>query len=96
MFVVDDRVSPEAAERIRALVEEVRQEIARAEAGDIPVSVAVGFYRPPTWTPATRHDEDAAIRSLLTGASRRARSAAKAIRLVSRSEISRSTFLTIS
>jgi DNA-binding transcriptional ArsR family regulator len=47
MFVVDDRVSPEAAERIRALVEEVRQEIARAEAGDIPVSVAVGFYRPP-------------------------------------------------
>src|SRR5580692_5660775 len=48
MFVVDDRVSPEAAERIRALVEEVRQELARAEAGDIPVSVAVGFYRPPT------------------------------------------------
>ena len=48
MFVSDDRVSPEAAERIRALVEDVRQELARAEAGDIPVSVAVGFYRPPT------------------------------------------------
>ena len=48
MFVSDDRVSPEAAERIRALVEDVRQELARAEPGDIPVSVAVGFYRPPT------------------------------------------------
>jgi DNA-binding transcriptional ArsR family regulator len=48
MLVFDDRVSPEAAERIRARLEEVTQEIARAEAGDIPVSVAVGFYRPPT------------------------------------------------
>jgi len=46
MFVSDDRVSPEAAERIRARVEDLEQEIARAEAGDIPVSVAVGFYRP--------------------------------------------------
>jgi hypothetical protein len=48
MLVFDDRVSPETAERIRARLEEVTQEIARAEAGDIPVSVAVGFYRPPT------------------------------------------------
>ena len=48
LFVVDDRVSPEAAERIRARLEEVTQEIARAEAGDIPVRVAVGFYRPAT------------------------------------------------
>jgi hypothetical protein len=48
MLVVDDRVSPEAAERIRARLEEVRQEIAQAEAGDIPVSVAIGFYRRTT------------------------------------------------
>ena len=46
LLVFDDRVSPEAAERIRARLEEVTQEIARAEAGDIPVRVAVGFYRP--------------------------------------------------
>jgi DNA-binding transcriptional ArsR family regulator len=48
MLVFDDRVSPEAAERIRARLEEVTQEIARAEAGDTPVRVAVGFYRPTT------------------------------------------------
>ncbi|HTQ92223.1 MAG TPA: winged helix-turn-helix domain-containing protein [Streptosporangiaceae bacterium] len=47
MLVFEDRVSPEAAERIRVRLEEVRQEIARAETGDIPVSVAVGFHRPP-------------------------------------------------
>ena len=46
MLVVDDRVSRAAAERIRARLEEVRREIAQAEAGDIPVSVAIGFYRP--------------------------------------------------
>jgi DNA-binding transcriptional ArsR family regulator len=46
LLVFDDRVSPEAAERIRARLEEVTQEIARAEAGDIPVRVAVGFHRP--------------------------------------------------
>ena len=45
MLVLDDRVSLEAAERIRARVEEVTREIAEAEAGDIPVSVAIGFYR---------------------------------------------------
>lgn len=48
LLVFDDRVSPEAAERIRARLEEVTQEIARAEAGDIPVRVAAGFYRPAT------------------------------------------------
>jgi DNA-binding transcriptional ArsR family regulator len=48
MLVYDDRVSPEAAERIRARLEDVTQEIARAEAGDTPVSVAIGFYRSAT------------------------------------------------
>jgi len=48
MLVFDDRVSLAAAERIRARLEEVTQEIAQAEAGDIPVSVAIGFYRPTT------------------------------------------------
>ena len=48
MLVVDDRVSRAAAERIRARLEEVRREIAQAEAGDIPVSVAIGFYRSAT------------------------------------------------
>ena len=48
MLVFDDRVSTEAAERIRARVADVKREIAQAEAGDIPVSVAIGFYRPTT------------------------------------------------
>ena len=48
MLVFDDRVSREAAERIRALVADVKREIAQAEAGDIPVSVAIGFYRATT------------------------------------------------
>ena len=48
MHVSSDRVSPEAAERIRARLVEVTREIAQAEAGDIPVSVAIGFYRPMT------------------------------------------------
>ena len=47
MLVFDDLVSSEAAERIRARLEEVTQEITQAEAGDIPVSVAIGFYRRP-------------------------------------------------
>jgi hypothetical protein len=46
MLVFDDRVSREAAERIRARLVDVTREIAEAEAGDIPVSVAIGFYRP--------------------------------------------------
>jgi DNA-binding transcriptional ArsR family regulator len=48
MLVFDDRVSPEAAERIRARVADVTREMAEAEAGDIPVRVAIGFYRPAT------------------------------------------------
>jgi hypothetical protein len=48
MVVFDDRVSREAADRIRARLVEVKREIAEAEAGDIPVSVAIGFYRPTT------------------------------------------------
>jgi hypothetical protein len=48
MLVFDDRVSLKAAERIRARLEEVTQEIAQAEAGDTPVRVAIGFYRPTT------------------------------------------------
>ena len=48
MLVFDNRVSLAAAERIRARLEEVTREIAQAEAGDIPVSVAIGFYRPAT------------------------------------------------
>jgi DNA-binding transcriptional ArsR family regulator len=48
MLVFDDRVSREAAERIRARVTDVKREIAQAEAGDVPVSVAIGFYRATT------------------------------------------------
>jgi DNA-binding transcriptional ArsR family regulator len=48
MVVFDDRVSREAAERIRARVAEVTREIAEAEVGDTPVSVAIGFYRTPS------------------------------------------------
>jgi predicted ArsR family transcriptional regulator len=48
LLVFDDRISLAASERIRALLEEVKREIAEAEAGDIPVSVAIGFYRPTT------------------------------------------------
>jgi DNA-binding transcriptional ArsR family regulator len=48
MVVFDDRVSLDAAERIRARLLEVKREIAEAEAGDVPVNVAIGFYRPPT------------------------------------------------
>jgi DNA-binding transcriptional ArsR family regulator len=48
MLVAEERVSLEAAERIRARLVEVTQEIAEAEAGDVPVNVAIGFYRPTT------------------------------------------------
>lgn len=48
MVVFDDRVSREAADRIRARLVEAKREIAEAEAGDVPVSVAIGFYRPTT------------------------------------------------
>jgi hypothetical protein len=48
MVVFDDRVSPETADRIRARVADLTREIAQAEAGDIPVSAAIGFCRPAT------------------------------------------------
>ncbi len=48
MLVAEERVSVEAAERIRARLVEVTREIAEAEAGDVPVSVAIGFCRPRT------------------------------------------------
>jgi DNA-binding transcriptional ArsR family regulator len=48
LLVFDDRVSLAAAERIRARLMEVTREIAKAEAGDTPVNVAIGFYRPAT------------------------------------------------
>ncbi len=48
IHVSEERVSVEAAERIRARLVEVAREIAGAEAGDIPVSVAIGFCRPTT------------------------------------------------
>jgi DNA-binding transcriptional ArsR family regulator len=40
-----DRVSPQSADRIRALLDEVRREVAAAEPGDVPVSLALGFHR---------------------------------------------------
>jgi DNA-binding transcriptional ArsR family regulator len=48
IHVFRDRVSLEAAERIRARLAEVTREIAEAQAGDVPVNVAIGFYRPAT------------------------------------------------
>jgi DNA-binding transcriptional ArsR family regulator len=48
MVVFDDRVSLAAAERIRARVVDVTEAIAEAEAGDVPVSVAIGFSRRTT------------------------------------------------
>jgi DNA-binding transcriptional ArsR family regulator len=48
MVIFDDRVSLATAERISARLVEVKREIAEAEAGDVPVSVAIGFYRPTT------------------------------------------------
>jgi DNA-binding transcriptional ArsR family regulator len=48
MLVSDDRVSPEAAERIRARLVEIKREIGEAEAGDVPVNVVIGYYRPAT------------------------------------------------
>ena len=47
MLVFTDRVSLAAAERIRARLADVTKEIDEAEPGDIPVNVAIGFYRPP-------------------------------------------------
>lgn len=48
MLVADKGVSVEAAERIRARLVEAEREVAEAEAGDIPISAAIVFYRPTT------------------------------------------------
>lgn len=48
MLVSDSRVSVEAAERIRSKLVEAERAIAEAEAGDMPVSVAIVFRRPAT------------------------------------------------
>jgi DNA-binding transcriptional ArsR family regulator len=45
MLVAEERVSAEAAERIRTRLAEVPREIAEADAGDVLVSVAIGFYQ---------------------------------------------------
>lgn len=45
MLILDERVSPAASERIRARVAELTREIAEAEAGDVQIDVALGFYR---------------------------------------------------
>ena len=48
LLVAEDRVSRESAERIRARLVELTREIAEAEAGDVEVNIALGFYRPTT------------------------------------------------
>jgi DNA-binding transcriptional ArsR family regulator len=48
MLVLGERVSPAAAERIRARLVDLTNEIGEAEAGDVQVNVALGFYRPTT------------------------------------------------
>jgi DNA-binding transcriptional ArsR family regulator len=48
IHIFHDRVSPQAAERIRARLVEVTREIAEAEPGDIPVNGAIGFYQAAT------------------------------------------------
>jgi DNA-binding transcriptional ArsR family regulator len=41
------RVTPEAAERIRARLEEAGREIGAAEPGEVTISAVIGFYRAP-------------------------------------------------
>jgi DNA-binding transcriptional ArsR family regulator len=48
VLISNHRVSPEAVERIRARLAEVTREISAAEPGDVPVNIAIGFYRPST------------------------------------------------
>jgi DNA-binding transcriptional ArsR family regulator len=48
LLITRDRVNAQSADRIRALLEDVAREIGRAEAGDVPVSIAIGFYRLPS------------------------------------------------
>lgn len=44
MCVVDNRVTPESAERIRARLVELTDEISQAESGDVPISAVISFY----------------------------------------------------
>jgi DNA-binding transcriptional ArsR family regulator len=46
LLVLDEQLTPAAAERIQARVLELTKEITEAEAGDVQVNVALGFYRP--------------------------------------------------
>jgi len=48
MVVSYQQTTEEAADRIRARLVEIEREIAQAEAGDIPVNVAIVFYRSTT------------------------------------------------
>jgi len=45
LLVAEEQVSPAAAERIRARLTDLTKEIADSEPGDVPVSVALGFFR---------------------------------------------------
>jgi DNA-binding transcriptional ArsR family regulator len=45
VYIGDRTVTPEAADRIRARLQELIDEIDAAEPGDMPINVAIGFYR---------------------------------------------------
>jgi len=45
VYVAASNVAPEAADRIRAKLQEVIDELAGAEPGDVPISMAIGYYR---------------------------------------------------
>jgi len=48
VLVANNQVSQQAAQRIRVRLAEVLREISEAEAGDVPINVAIGFYRSTT------------------------------------------------
>jgi DNA-binding transcriptional ArsR family regulator len=48
LLLFEERVSAAAAERIRARLLEIQQEIPEAERGDTPVNVVLGFYQATT------------------------------------------------
>lgn len=45
VYMAAASVAPEAADRIRAKLQEVIDEFAAAEPGDVPISAAIGYYR---------------------------------------------------
>lgn len=45
VYVSAASVTPEAADRIRVKLQEIMDEIARAETGDTSISLAIGYYR---------------------------------------------------